>query len=346
MIARTLNVSIGAIARSFRGSRLVPLATGLCLCLAQPAKTQQTALAFPPVLPGNGLAQHDFVYSGEGDQHRIFIVRKGKVVWSYLNEDKKGPISDAVLMSNGNLLFSYSAGVTLLTPDKKILWHYDAPKGTEVHTAQPIGKSRVLLVQNGIPAILRVVNIVTGKTEREFVLPCDDPEPVHSQFRHARLTDAGTILVAHMKDSKVKEYDSRGKVLATISIEYPWSAVRLKNGNTLIATNKKLVQELDPAGRVVWEIKGSDFPEYNISGTQIATRLPNGNTLVNNWINLFHSKVDPSKLPVQALEFTPDKKVVWALREWKEPVYLGPATTIQLLDQPEVAENVRFGEFK
>ncbi len=340
MMEGKLKVRIGRLA--------VPLAAVLCLCLAEPARTQEPAPAFPPypsALPGNGLAQHDFVYSGEGDMQRIFIVRRGKVVWSFSDPNRKGPISDAVLMSNGNILFSYSSGVTLLSQDKKVLWQYDAPKGTEVHTAQPIGKTRVVFVQNGLPAILRVVNIVSGQTEREFVLPCDDPLPVHSQFRHARLTGAGTILVAHMKDSKVKEYDSHGRILATIAITYPWSAVRLKNGNTLIATNKKLVQELDPAGRVVWEMKGSDYPEWNIVGTQIATRLPNGNTLVNNWINLFHGK-DSSNAPVQALEFTPDKKVVWALREWKDPVNLGPSTTIQLLDQPEVAENVRFGEFK
>jgi len=48
---------------------------------------------------------------------------------------------------------------------------------------------------------------------------------------------------------------------------------------------------------------------------------------------------------VQALEVTPDKQVVWALRSWKNP-NLGPATTIQLLDVPEAPENVHFGSIK
>jgi len=38
------------------------------------------------------------------------------------------------------------------------------------------------------------------------------------------------------------------------------------------------------------------------------------------------------------LEVTPTKKVVWALREWKHPD-LGPASSIQLLDEPGAAEN-------
>ena len=75
---------------------------------------------------------------------------------------------------------------------------------------------------------------------------------------------------------------------------------------------------------------------------QLAWRLPNGNTLINNWANEWSGPVDKSNAPVQALELTPDKKVVWALRSWSDPD-LGPATTIQLLDEPEVPENVTFG---
>ena len=38
---------------------------------------------------------------------------------------------------------------------------------------------------------------------------------------------------------------------------------------------------------------------------------------------------------VQVIEVTPDKKVVWALRDWNN---LGSATGIQLLDQPGIPE--------
>jgi len=54
-------------------------------------------------LPGRGMAQHDFLYAGESKQRRAFIVRKGKVVWSYDDPAGRGEISDAVLLANGNL---------------------------------------------------------------------------------------------------------------------------------------------------------------------------------------------------------------------------------------------------
>jgi hypothetical protein len=116
-----------------------------------------------------------------------------------------------VLLSNGNVLFAHQFGVTLIDRNKKVLWNYDAPAGTEIHTAQPIGTDKVLYVQNGDPAKVVVVNIVTGKTEREFVVPVKNPKSVHGQFRHARLTEAGTLLVAHMDMQQIVEYDSTGR---------------------------------------------------------------------------------------------------------------------------------------
>src|ERR1035441_7957657 len=82
----------------------------------------------------------------------------------------KGEISDAVMLKNGNILFAHQFGLTEITPDKKVVWNYEPPTGHEVHTAVPIGNDRVLYIQNGDPALLRVVKIVTGVTEKEIRL--------------------------------------------------------------------------------------------------------------------------------------------------------------------------------
>src|ERR1039458_7362859 len=37
----------------------------------------------PASLPGSGLAQHDFLYAGESHDRNIFIVRGGKIAWSF-----------------------------------------------------------------------------------------------------------------------------------------------------------------------------------------------------------------------------------------------------------------------
>jgi hypothetical protein len=292
----------------------------------------------PAALPGKGLAEHDFFYAGEGKTERMFIVLAGQVVWAYTNSGK-GEISDAVLEPNGNVLFAHQFGVTEVNPDKQVVWNYDAPPNTEIHTAQPYGTNSVWFVQNGDPAKFAIVNKTTGAIEREFILPVKNPKGTHGHFRHARMTETGTLLVAHMDLGKAAEYDLSGKELWSLDVPGIWSAIPLKNGNVLVVSNRGFVHEVNRAGETVWEWTPADAPEYKMSSLQLATRLPNGNTIINNWFNEWSGRVDPASAPIQAIEVTPDKKVVWALRSWTPPADLGPATSIQLLDEPGAPEN-------
>jgi hypothetical protein len=295
--------------------------------------------------PSTDLARHDFLYAGESHQRNMFIVRGGKVVWSYSDPAGRGEISDAVMLSNGNILFAHQFGVTLITPEKKVLWNYDAPAGYEVHTAVPIGKERVLYIQNGDPALLRVVNIVTGAAEKEIKLKTKQPPSTHGQFRHARLTAQGTLLVAHMDLNKVAEYDSNGNELWSFPGKGIWGVTPLANGNVLI-TDSQGTREVTWRGDTVWSWSQTDTPQYKMGSLQNAWRLPNGDTVINSWLNEW--SMDPKDMvgSMQAIEVNPAKQVVWELSSWTEPAKLGPATTIQFLDEPGAAEDLRFGEFK
>lgn len=311
---------------------------------ASPKDSAGLAPLSPVQLPGKGLGQYDFFYAGEGKVHHMYIIRQGRIDWSYTNLNSKGEISDAVLLANGNILFAHQFGVSLLTPDKQIRWHYDAPPGCEIHTAMPIGKSHVVFI-NGNPARLVVMNMASNKTVKEFTLPVGNPSGVHGQFRHARLTGKGTIMVAHMDMGKICEYDSNGKVLLSLEVPRPWSAVPQKNGNILLCSGS-LVREINRQGKTIWEVTPNDLAEYHLTSPQLATRLPNGNVLVNNWFNQWNGSVDLTNPPVQAVEITPEKKVSWALRSWEEPVNLGPSTIIQLLENTGQLERLSFGNIR
>src|SRR5579862_231266 len=153
---------------------------------------ESSTSAPPAILPGRGLAQHDFFYAGEGKAEKMSIVRGGKVVWSYTHSGR-GEISDALLEPDGKILFAHQFGVTEITLDGKVLWNLDAPEKTEIHTAQPFGPESVWYIQNGDPAKFVVVNKSTGEFEHQFELPVKNSKSVHGQFRHARMTAAGTI---------------------------------------------------------------------------------------------------------------------------------------------------------
>ena len=133
----------------------------------------------------------------------MYIVRDGKELWSYTNP-LKGELGDCTRLSNGNIVFSRQFGASEITPDKKIVWNYDAPPGTEIHTAYPIDKTRVLIMQNGNPAKLLVIRKKANKIEKELTLPTRAAN-THGQFRHIRMTKKGTFLVAHLDLGKVVE---------------------------------------------------------------------------------------------------------------------------------------------
>lgn len=296
-------------------------------------------------LPGRGLNQFDFLYAGEAKDRNMYIVRNGKITWSYIDTTGRGEISDAVMMTNGNILFAHQYGVILISQGKEVLWRYDVPGGFEVHTAQPIGLDHVVFVQNGSPAKVYVINIKSNSVVKEFLLPFKSG--THGQMRHARLTAAGTLLVAHMDLGKVCEYDINGNSLLSIDVPSVWSAVPLKNGNILVTSNQRFVKELNRKGETIWEFLLDEVSDYRLTAPQIALRLENGNTLINNWFNQWSDKLTPGNEPVQAVVVTPDKKIVWALRSWTAPANLGPSTTFQLLnDSNSITENVRFGEIK
>jgi len=286
----------------------------------------------PAELPGHGLAQHDFLCSGEAHEERLSLVRGGRVVWSYTHPGR-GEISDAGLEPNGHILFAHQFGITEITQDKTVVWNYDAPAHTEIHTAQPLGTNRVCFIQNGSPARFIVMNKDTGAVEHQFVLPAKDTNSVHRQFRRVRLTPAGTLLVAHLDLGKIVEYDWDGRALWSQELTNCWSAEWLPNGHVLAAASAvQVVREIDRQGRTVWEWTPADAPGYQFGFTQTAIRLPNGNTLINNWFEHPPQPPEAGREPVQAIEVTPDKKIVWALRAWTPPADLGPVTTLQILD--------------
>ena len=295
------------------------------------------------VVTDTSLAKHDFFYAGQSKQRRMFIVKNGQVTWVYQDQLKRGEISDAILMSDGHILVAHQYGVAEIAQDGSTIWQYAAPEGTEIHTIQPIGKKHVVFVQNGKPAKTVVMEIPTCRIVREFQLPISEKGSVHGQFRNARLSSRGTLLIANMALGCIHEFTCDGKEVDRWDGFLPWSVQEMpKTGNLLITGRKGKIQEINRQGETVWELNTTD---YGVTQPQKTIRLSNGNHLINNWYNEWNKEpMDTLHAPVQAIEIDKDGKLVWQLRAWKNPD-LGPSTTIQLLNETVNRERLFFGEF-
>ena len=150
-------------------------------------------------------------------------------------------------------------------------------------------------------------------------------------MRNARRLANGHYLVTHYGEQVVREYDAQGRTVLTIpAAGGPHSAARLPNGHTLISCGDgaggSRVFEVDQAGQTVWQVQGEGLPGISLKFMAGFQRLPNGNTVMANWLG--HGQF--GKAP-HLIEVTPDKQVVWTFFDHKT---MKTISSLQLLDLP------------
>jgi hypothetical protein len=263
------------------------------------------------------------------DNGRVAIVNaKGEVEWEVAN---KAEVHDLALLPNGNVLFPTGrTTVVEMSPDKKVVWKYEAkPKAgytgrVEIHAFQRLDDGRTMIAESGNARIVEVDQ--EGKVVFELPLKVDNPNP-HRDTRMARKLESGNYLVCHEADGKVREYDTAGKVVWTYTLDLGgrprspghgpeghgtdvYGAIRLRNGNTLIGTgNGNRVIEVTPEGKTVWELKQDELPGIKLAWVTMLQVKENGNVIVGNC----HAGKDSPQL----FEVTRDKKVVWTFKDFK-----------------------------
>ena len=267
------------------------------------------------------------------------VAADGSVVWKM----PCGSIHDLHLLPNGHLLYQDGwTHIIELDKNRKKVWDYDATgngnanQKVEVHAFQRLANGDTMIVESGPARILEVDK--QGVIKKEIALVIETPSH-HSDTRNVRKTELGTYLVAHEKDGVVREYDTTGKIIWEFDVplfEKPrksghgpeafgdqvYSAVRLKDGNTLIGTgNGHSVLEVTPAKEIVWKLDQHDLPGITLAWVTQVRRLENGNTL---FVNCHAGPKNP-----QIIEVTPDKEVAWTYRDFE---LFGNALPVAVVD--------------
>lgn len=258
-------------------------------------------------------------------------------------ELKIGGIHDAHVLPNGNVLLQQGfQKIVEVSPDKNVVWEYDAGKMNgnegrriEVHAFQRLANGLTMIAESGAGRIIEVDQ--EGRIQRQVQLRRDHPN-AHSDTRLVRKIASGNYLVAQEADGFVREYNPHGQVVWEFEVPLfgkakkgghgpeafgnsVFSAIRLDNGNTLIATgNGHSVLEVTPAKEIVWKIEQTDLPGITLAWVTCLERLPNGNTMIGNCHAGPHNP--------QFIEVTKDKQVVW---KWQDFKNFGNSTPVQSL---------------
>jgi catechol 2,3-dioxygenase-like lactoylglutathione lyase family enzyme len=270
-------------------------------------------------------ASHPFACT-DYSQGKVFIVSAaGKVEWEY---DAKN-CNDLWVLPNGNLLFNTGHGVREVTRDKKVVFDYQSK--SEIFACQRLANGNTFIGECNAGRLLEVDP--AGKIVKEVKLLPEGKDGGHSYIRNARRLPNGNFLVCHYGEQVVREYDPQGSVVATIPAPGgPHSVVRLPDGHTLIACGDQKsetgpqVIETDKTGKVVWSVGNGDLPGIKLAFMTGLQRLPNGNTVMSNWLG--HGKLGTAP---HLIEVTRDKQVVWTFADHQT---MKTISSVQLLDVP------------
>ena len=242
---------------------------------------------------------------------------QGNVLWSHKTA---GPARghaghhDVHLLPNGNILYHDSwTTLTEITLDKKVVWTYDSAtmngnqgKRVDVHAFARLPNGDTMITESGVGRIIEVDS--DGKLVHQFPLK----EGGTRSTRLVRITPQGTYLVCSERPGVVTEYNREGEVVWDYLIKTRvYGAIRLSNGNTLIASGSgNSVVEVTPDKQVVWEIKGTvPDTDVDLKWMTCLQELDNGNFIVGN------CHAGP-KNP-QIFEIDRDKKIAWAFDEYE-----------------------------
>lgn len=273
-----------------------------------------------PIQQGKG---HPFACTDYSAGKVFLVSTEGNVEWEYATKS----CNDLWVLPNGNLLFNTGHGVQEVTREKKIVFDYQSK--SEIYACQRLPNGNTFIGECNAGRLLEVDP--SGKIVKEIKLLPEGKDGGHLYMRNARVLENGNYLVAHNGEQKIKEYDPTGKLLREIPAPGgPHSVVRLKDGNTLISVGDRpgghRVFEVDKEGKTVWEVKDDELPGISLKFMAGVQRLPNGNTVISNWLG--HGQFGKSP---HLIELTKDKQVVWTFADHKT---MRTISSIQLLDVP------------
>ncbi len=267
---------------------------------------------------------HPFACGDYSNGKVLLVSADGKVEWEYPAPN----CNDLWLLPNGNLLFVTGHGVKEVDRQKRIIFSYESK--SEIYACQRLADGNTFIGECNAGRLIEVDP--QGKVVKQIRLLPEGTDGGHAYMRNARRLDNGHYLVAHYGLNVVREYDSVGKLVSEIqSPGGPHSAIRLPNGNTLVAcgdgnNEPAHVFEADPQGKSVWQVTSEDLPGIRLAFMTGLQRLPNGNTVMTNWLG--HNRLGTAP---QIIEVTPQKKVVWTFADHDT---MKTIATIQLLDVP------------
>ncbi|MEM8711774.1 MAG: PQQ-binding-like beta-propeller repeat protein [Planctomycetota bacterium] len=234
---------------------------------------------------------------------------------------------------HGRVLYqeSWQRVVEVDTATGRVLWSYEAPSQgddqVEIHSFERLKDGTTMVAESGRARIAFVDS--GGAVVHSFQLQVDTPD-AHHDTRQVQPTSTGTFLVAHERDGVIREYDRDGTMVWSYAVppyehdathgeeqregfgalgNQAYSALRLQDGNTVIATgNGHSFLCVDASGEIRWVISQDSLESVQLAWTTTIQELSNGHLVLGNC----HAGPDQP----QAVEVDAAGRIHWRFRDF------------------------------
>ena len=275
-----------------------------------------------PIQPGTG---HPFACGDYSSGKVLLVSADGKVHWEY----PAPHCNDLWVLPNGNLLFVTGHGVKEVDRQQQVVFSYESK--SEIYACQRLADGNTFIAECNAGRLIEVDP--KGKVVKQIRLLPEGQDGGHAYHAQRPAVGQRPLPGGPLRPGSCPRVRRRGQAgprdrrpRRSAQCDPPAQrqyAHRLRRpGNNEPAH----VFEVDPQGKSVWQVTSEDLPGIRLAFMTGLQRLPNGNTVMTNWLG--HGRLGTAP---HVIEVTPQKKVVWTFADHET---MKTIATIQLLDVP------------
>jgi outer membrane protein assembly factor BamB len=244
-------------------------------------KIELTAFLLISLFLARPLLGEIHIYCADHENRKLIKIKEdGTLLWEFPNNNGH----DVQLLKNGNLLI-VTGEVQEVTPAKEIVWRVGKPTIQKAEAAQRLENGHTMIADDGAHAIIELDE--KNNEVWRFDVPNSNNRRTQTMRQVRRLANGNTLICASTLD-EVWEVNPAKEIIWRYGIPFPYLAVRLENGNTLISSGDGygsprgwFVVEVDKDGKEVWKFGGEGAPEeQRVRFPTGLVRMPDGSTYI------------------------------------------------------------------
>ncbi|WP_308594672.1 hypothetical protein [uncultured Parabacteroides sp.] len=277
----------------------------LITCTVQAGKPEDSSFSFRKKYKGE-----KFLLAGCG-WDKVAVVDRRTCRFEWVHTIGKGEdCNDVEVTRERNILYAYTAGARLITPEQRVIWDYKVDRNEELFTATQLSDGGYLLAICGHPA--RIVELdKEGYPVKEIRFETGI-KTVHDQFRQIEKTKRNTYLIPLFGSGELIEMNVSGQIINRVEVGgTPFSVKQLKRGKRLLVgcgDGHRWVEIDTKTWKIERSVTSDDLEGLSLLFVAELSRYGDGTTLLCNWNG--HSK---DKSQPKLVEIDRNNRIVWQL---------------------------------